>query len=162
MRNGFELALTISPRMVSVVRRFVEEMSERMGADHDLSGRVALAAHELLENVAKYGQAGEGLLRLESVAAGGERRLVLTVKNVTSPDHVDRLRQTFQEMHGSGDPFGYYFGLMNSDLADEPGGLGLARIPAEAEMPLQLSLAGGAVTICASSGPYAPTTETSP
>ena len=158
-RNGLELALVISPRMVSVIRRFVEEIAERLGADDDLSSRVALTAHELLENVAKYGVGAQGVLTLETRAEGEGRRLILTVTNKTMAGHIDRLRQTFRAMDGAEDAFAYYFHLMNSSAVDEPGGLGLARIPAEADMRLALSLVGDEVTISAASGVFTPSPE---
>lgn len=150
--------------MVSVIRRFVEEMAERMGADEDLSGRVALAAHELLENVAKYadcaagnaagaGDHGQGTLRLDIQDEGTGRRLVVRVDNVTAPRHVVRLRQIFRDMSAASDPHEYYFGLMNA-VHGQHGGIGLARIQAEAEMKLHVAIDGQAVSISATTDTF--------
>jgi len=147
--------------MVSVIRRFIEEISGRLGADDDLAGRVALAAHELLENAAKYGRQGEGVLQLHSVLVGQQRRIMLTVKNHASAEHIDRLHGTFSQMDGNPDPFAHYFNLMNSGDGGDFSGLGLARIPAEADMPLRLSLKGDEVSICATSNPFTPSEKVS-
>lgn len=154
-----ELILTVSPRRVSAVRRFVEEVAERLGADADLSARMAMTAHELLENVAKYGEERRGTLRLESTQGRGPRRLVMTVANQTSPVHVDRLKQAFREMNAGSDPFVYYYTLMRGDVAEGESGLGLARIRAEGEMVLSLSITRNQVNILATSEPFVPAEE---
>ncbi len=43
---GFGLQLQPQPRMVSIVRRFVEESFEKMVADPDAVHRVSLAVHD--------------------------------------------------------------------------------------------------------------------
>jgi anti-sigma regulatory factor (Ser/Thr protein kinase) len=115
---------------VSAVRRFVEEVAERLGADADLSARIAMTAHELLENVAKYGQDRRGVLSLEGTSDGDKRRLTITVKNATSAAHVDRLKRVFNEMEGVADPFTHYFMVMRREVEGNESGLGLARIRA--------------------------------
>ncbi len=154
---GLKLALTVSPRMVSAVRRLVDTFAEGLGADTDLSARVALTAHELFENVAKYGVDRSGVLRLALVGDGERgRRLVIAVSNRARPAHVERLKVAFDEMNGGPDPTTFYFNLMMRDTKEGESGLGLARIRAEAEMALGLEVVGEEVSIIATSPPFTP------
>jgi len=153
---GLKLALTVSPRMVSAVRRLVDTFAEGLGADADLSARVALAAHELFENVAKYGVDRSGVLRLALVGEGRGRRLVIAVSNRALPAHVERLKVAFSEMNAGPDPTTFYFNLMMRDTKEGESGLGLARIRAEAEMSLGLEVVGEEVSIIATSPPFTP------
>ena len=51
---SFALKIQPHPRMVSIIRRFVEESFEKLVGDPEAVFRVSLAVHELLENAAKY------------------------------------------------------------------------------------------------------------
>jgi len=154
--QGLELALTVSPRMVSTVRRFVDLVAEQMGVGADISRRVALTVHELFENVAKYGQQRRGVLRLDVETEGRQHKLLVTVKNYTSRSQVDRLQQVFQAMETGPDALTYYFTLLRRQ---DQSGLGLARIRAEGEMQLSLAVSGEEVSICATSEPFSPSEE---
>ena len=58
-----DLPLTVSPSMVSPTRRIIEAKLGPVLEDEDAIFRVAMTAHELLENAAKY--ASDGKARLE-------------------------------------------------------------------------------------------------
>jgi hypothetical protein len=152
-RSGlnFELNLEPNPRMVSIVRRFVEETFEKLVGDPEAIFRVSMTAHELLENGAKYAVGRRATLRvvLEELEGGGaSAHIALT--NETTPEHVERLKVRIAEITRAEDPFGLYQALMrrSSKLRDESG-LGLARIRAEGEMNLGLEVDGTRVTIVA-------------
>jgi anti-sigma regulatory factor (Ser/Thr protein kinase) len=157
--DGLELALNVSPPMVSSIRHFVEAITTRQGVNSDLSARAALTAHELFENVAKYGEARHGVLKVYRAQEAGQSRLVVTVTNRTSARHAERLREIFREMEDSADPTAYYFVLMGREVAANESGLGLARIRAEAEMDLMLTIDHETVSITATSPPFAPFEE---
>jgi two-component sensor histidine kinase len=148
---NFELSLDPNPRMVSIVRRFIEESFEKLVADPDAVFRISMVAHELLENGAKYALGRRAVLRvvLEDGEQGASARIAIT--NDTTPEHLDRLRGKVAEIAASTDPFALYQTLMRraSKLRDESG-LGLARIRAEGEMTLDLEVVGTTVTIVAS------------
>src|SRR5438552_15553329 len=98
-----ELSMDTSAQLVSVTRRFVAEALEKVSTDADFVSRVAMSAHELLENAAKYARLGRAqlLVHMDGVegpgAAGGGRMLTLRLSNMTSAKHLDRLRQVFTE-----------------------------------------------------------------
>ncbi|MCG5052677.1 MAG: hypothetical protein KA712_06930 [Myxococcales bacterium] len=146
---SLELTLDTDPRIVSITRRFVEQAMEKLVDDADAVFRVAMAAHELLENAAKYAENRQAslALRLEPNGDGG-RQAVLTMTNQTSPDHIARLKQNFAEMNTREDPYDYYFELMRRNASDTTtSGLGLARIRAEGEMRLAFDAVGTQVLI---------------
>jgi two-component sensor histidine kinase len=151
-RSGlnFELSLDPNPRMVSIVRRFVEETFEKLVSDPDAIFRISMAAHELLENGAKYAVGRRAVLKvaLEQQENGACAQIAIT--NDTTADHIDRLRVRVAEIAATTDPFALYQTLMrrSSRVRDESG-LGLARIRAEGEMSLGLQVDGTTVTIIA-------------
>jgi two-component sensor histidine kinase len=152
-RSGlnFELSLEPNPRMVSIVRRFVEETFEKLVGDPDAIFRISMAAHELLENGAKYAVGRRAVLRvvLEEKETGASAHIAIT--NETTKEHVERLRARISEIAETDDPFGLYQTLMRrSSKIREESGLGLARIRAEGEMNLGLEVVGSTVTIVAS------------
>jgi anti-sigma regulatory factor (Ser/Thr protein kinase) len=152
-RSGlnFELSLEPNPRMVSIVRRFVEETFEKLVGDPDAIFRISMAAHELLENGAKYAVGRRAVLRvvLEEKPSGASAQIAIT--NETTAQHIDRLRLRVAEISAAPDPFVLYQDLMRrSSRMREESGLGLARIRAEGEMTLALEVAGSTVTIVAS------------
>jgi anti-sigma regulatory factor (Ser/Thr protein kinase) len=144
-----EMRFNANPRLVSPMRRFVEEALEKVVNDLSLVSRVATAAHELLENASKYSRDSKATLCL-SMTAGPERRLCLRLENTTGPEHADRLKQSVSEIDNCGDLMTYYLALMrrNARLAAR-GGLGLARIRVECEMQLALTIDQGRATITA-------------
>jgi hypothetical protein len=158
-----ELRLDTAAPLVSITRRFVEEALERAVSDGDCISRAAMAAHELLENATKYSVDRRAELGVRVDGVGADRELTVTLSNVTSAGHVDRLRQRFAEQEAAAqDPLGYYVGLMRSGAhIREVSGLGLARIRAEGEMSLKLVVNGDLVTIVARA-PVPPATAGSP
>jgi hypothetical protein len=149
---NFELSIEPNPRMVSIVRRFVEETFEKLVGDHEAIFRVSMTAHELLENGAKYAIGRRAVLRLvlKEQEGGGATTAQIAITNETTPDHIERLRTRIAEIVRAEDPLALYQTLMrrSSKLHDESG-LGLARIRAEGEMNLGLEVDGTTVTIIA-------------
>lgn len=145
-----ELRLDASPSLVSVTRRFVEQALGNVLADEDLISRVAMTAHELLENAAKYARRAKAELLLVIAPDGEDHRLTVQLRNETSLPHIARLKTIFLELDGSEDPMSLYVDLMrrNAHSADTSG-LGLARICAEGEMTLSLAVDGDTATIVA-------------
>jgi hypothetical protein len=147
-----ELRMDARVPLVSLTRRFLESALEKYVTDADLVARVAMASHELLENAARYSRNATAELSVVMSPADGTRRgrLTLRLSNAANPAHIDRLKQSFSELDACDDPLTLYVGLMrrNARIKDVSG-LGLARIRAEGEMTLALSVEGDAVTMVA-------------
>jgi len=156
MREGttlsFGLQIQPQPRMVSIVRRFVEESFEKLVGDPEAVFRVSLAVHELLENAAKYAVGDQTGLSVHFEADGSAARIRLT--NQSTPEHIARLRASIEEIQSSDEPFALYQTLMRRTAGVEhESGLGLARIRAEGELDLSLEIDSLMVTITASRAP---------
>jgi hypothetical protein len=151
--NGLKLELRLDthPLLVSPARRFVEEALEKASTDADFVSRVAMTAHELLENAAKYSHDGKADLAVIMPARSGtSRQLMLRLSNTASPLHLERLRTMFAQLDGCSDPLIFYLDLMRRNAHETANsGLGLARIRAEGEMSLALTVDGERVTIVA-------------
>lgn len=149
---GFDLSIDPNPRFVSVVRRFVEAAFERLVQDPETIFRVAMSAHELMENAAKYSIGSKTLLRVSfrRTSPGDEAFVSIYLSNETTPDHIERLRERVDAIVQATNPFDHYQKLMrqNAHVTSESG-LGLARIRAEGEMALGLEVRGNTVVITA-------------
>jgi two-component sensor histidine kinase len=146
---SFGLQLQPQSRMVSIVRRFVEESFEKIVGDPEAVFRVSLAVHELLENAAKYATGDKTGLSVHFESNGSAASIKLT--NQTTPEHIERLRACISEIQASDEPFALYQKMMRRTFGiQEESGLGLARIRAEGELDLSLETDGTMVTIVAS------------
>jgi len=146
---SFGLQIQPRSRMVSIVRRFVEESFEKLVGDPDAVFRVSLAVHELLENAAKYAIGDKTNLSVHFESDGPSASIKLT--NETTPEHIVRLRACIDEIQASTEPLALYQTLMRRTFGiQEESGLGLARIRAEAELDLSIEIDGPTVTIVAS------------
>src|SRR5215471_9526664 len=59
-----ESSLVPDAKTISAARRIVDDISSQVLADPDLGWRLAMAAHELLDNARKYGREGCVYFRL--------------------------------------------------------------------------------------------------
>jgi hypothetical protein len=135
----FEMSFCPSLDLVSVVRRFVGAFYEHVLTDRELASRVALAAHELLENAVKYSIDGETSIRMDVLGHG---EITIRTRNRANADHARVLESRLRALAASGDPDAFYQSLFRSSVGkpDQRGGLGLGRVAAEAEMDLTMSL----------------------
>jgi two-component sensor histidine kinase len=147
---GFDLCIDPNPRFVSVVRRFVEAALDRLVSDPQAVFRIAMSAHELMENAAKYSIGNRTVLRVTYQRADEGARVSLYLSNETTPEHIDRLRVRVQAISAAADPFAHYQTLMRQTArAQDESGLGLARIRAEGEMDLGLEVRGNTIALLA-------------
>jgi hypothetical protein len=147
-----ELHLDSNPRLVSVVRRFIEEALEKVvDDDEDLVGRLSMTAHELVENGIKYAMCDPTIMRigLEQGPAGCRARIAIT--NQATVENVDRLRSYVADIARarSGELPELYESYLRRREPNGGSGVGLVRIRAEAEMSLDLEVTGSMVTIIA-------------
>ena len=147
----FELRFEPSLDQVSIVRQFVGEFYQRVLDDPDLVSRVALAAHELLENAVKYANGGSSQIRMEVHNSAHAPRVEVITRNQAMPDHARVLLARIDEMTAAPDASGYYQALLRKSAKSVAmGGLGLGRIAAEAEMELTGSFEDHVVEVRAS------------
>jgi hypothetical protein len=133
-------------KLVSTVRKFTEEFYEHMLDDPEVTDKVALATHELLENAVAYASDGETGVRVEL----GTDELVVKTWNRISPERLEALEQIFTEMNES-EPNAYYQMMLKKTAHRTDGsGLGLARVRAEAEMAVTYEVSPGRICILAS------------
>lgn len=129
----FHVSFRPNVKLISTVRRFTEEFYDRVLDDHEISEKVALATHELLENAVAYACDGETGVRVELT----DDQLIVKTWNRATPEKLETLKAVIDEMNRATDPDDYYQILMNKTAYRTDGsGLGLARIRAEAEMAI--------------------------
>jgi hypothetical protein len=146
------IRLFFSPevRMISRTSKYVLEFYRSVLADPDASDRVMLAAHELLENAAKYSSDGMGHLEIELAPRGAGTVVRITTSNRAQPDRLDELHRFFEESLSCSDALALYDRMIaRSAQRAEGSGLGLARVRAEGEMELSWCVNGDEVTITA-------------
>jgi hypothetical protein len=144
--------LDFSPevKMISRTSRYVCDFYRNVLADDDASARVMMAAHELLENAAKYSSDGLGRLQIELTRKGGRDVVRIRTSNRARPEKLGELREFFEENGRCPDPIALYDRMIARSAQRPVGsGLGLARIRAEGEMELTLAVQGDEVTITA-------------
>src|SRR5262245_57772464 len=146
------LELTFAPslELVSLVRRLVAAVAEQVLTEPDLVSRIGLAAHELVENAIKYSGGGEITVYLEVAGAARPNQVTLRTRNRVSTAHAATLANNIAEIAASRDPATFFQTLMERSLrTGKPGGLGLGRIAAEAEMQLSCVRTGDVVEVAA-------------
>ena len=146
MEPYFQVSFRPNVKLVSTVRKFTEEFYQRMLEDRDVSERVALATHELLENAVAYASDGETGVRVE---LGVDRVLIRTWNRVT-PEQLAQLEQLFAGMSAMSPDEYYRAMLAKTAYRKEGSGLGLARVRAEADMVLRYEVTPDQICIEAS------------
>ena len=143
----FELNFSPSVRLVSTVRRFVTSFYDQIVEDAELTSKVAMATHELLENAVRYSTDGHTRLQV-GIRHDGPRTYIVTIDttNRTKKKHVDHLSALMEEMQGASNADDFYQVLMRRSLGRKnESGLGLGRIRAEAEMTVTHQIEGDQV-----------------
>jgi hypothetical protein len=146
-----DLPLSVSPNMVSPTRRIIEAKLGPVLDDEDAIFRVAMTAHELLENAAKYASDGKARLEVSIKPRGDDAFVRVVVTNNATREHIDQLGACYAEMNANTDAMAHYFSLMRMNAkAGALSRLGLARVRAEGEMDIEVDVQGETVKVVAS------------
>jgi hypothetical protein len=146
-----DLPLSVSPNMVSPTRRIIEAKLGPALDDEDAIFRVAMTAHELLENAAKYASDGKARLEVSVQPRGDDAIVRVIVTNNAAREHIDQLGTCYAEMNANRDAMAHYFSLMRLNAkAGAVSRLGLARVRAEGEMDVAIDIQGDTVKVVAS------------
>ena len=146
-----DLPLTVSPAIVSPTRRLLEAKLAPVLEDEDAVFRVAMTAHELLENAAKYASDGKARLEVDVSPRGEDAVIRVVVTNNSSREHIDHLGTCYAEMNAETDAMAHYFTLMRRNArVGSVSRLGLARVRAEGEMAIEVAITGETVKVVAS------------
>jgi anti-sigma regulatory factor (Ser/Thr protein kinase) len=150
---SFDLSFAPTPSIVSVVRRFVRALYDRILEDGDLSDQLALATHELLDNAVKYCIDDETSLRVTLQPQDGEFSaitVVIRTRNRATPENIHTVTRIITEVRDASDPFMFYQQLLTATAEQAEGsGLGIARIRAETAMTVDCRVDGDALEILA-------------
>lgn len=116
--------------------------------DLETTARLHMAAHELVENVLKYGSTPELGLEFELERESDRSIVRLRTRNSAAPEQLREVKRRVSELKAAADPIAYYDQLIRS-TAPMIGmsGLGLARIRAEAGLDVDCTVEGGEVSI---------------
>jgi hypothetical protein len=149
----FDMSFAPTTRIVSVVRRFVMSLYERILEDAEMSSQLALVTHELLENAVKYNIDDATLLRV-SLTPQGESVSAIAVtirtRNRATQENIRLAERLITQVRDAQDPFMFYQQLIvASSGTTEGSGLGLARIRAETEMTIDFKIEGDQIEIVA-------------
>src|SRR4051812_18865302 len=119
--------------------------------DQDATGRIAVAAHELLENAFKYSLDGQCSVEITMVERNDHNRLTVRVANRCTPSSAAEVRRLVDLLDQARDPEVVYGELLEQSVLREAGsGLGLARIRTECRMDLECAATDEWVSITAS------------
>jgi hypothetical protein len=143
----FELSFSPNVQFVSTVRRFVAEFySESLGSD-EITSRLEVATHELLENAVRYSADGNTTIRV-GIKRSPELRVQIDTSNRAELAYIVTMRHTLDELIAAGDPAAHYQVLMQRSLKRAKGsGLGLGRVRAESGMTISYEVKGDVVRI---------------
>lgn len=135
----FEISFSPSAELIGPVRRFIIDFYDRVLENQDLTSRMAVAAHELLENAVKYSMDAHSRISVAvSLDPSGKREVIIRTWNRSTPSNVEIVRGLISSMTAAADPSAHYHDMMMkaAQANDDSSGLGLGRILAEGEMKL--------------------------
>jgi hypothetical protein len=130
--------------MVDDVRRLVASFCATACPGSEQEERLALAAHELVQNAFAHGGASDVELEIELDRIADRARL--SVSNACDPEQIPVLRALVARVQSHRDPLAGYVEAMREN-PEARGGLGLSRIRYEGELDLGVDVRGTRVTV---------------
>ncbi|MEY2931503.1 MAG: hypothetical protein RL033_2252 [Pseudomonadota bacterium] len=147
-RTAVSFSLERSHSLAGKIANWLIDFCQMTIGDRETTSRLHMAAHELIENVLKYGSTPEVGLEFELERCEQHSIVRLRTRNTASPQQLEEVIRRVQELRAAADPVAYYDRLIRS-TAPVLGvsGLGLARIRAEAGLDVDCSVNGQEVSI---------------
>lgn len=135
--------------LVTVVRRFVADLTQQHLIDPEGTSRIALAIHELLENAVKYATDGETTLRIDVDLDRHPRPVRIALCNRARPEDIAAIGAILDGIARAPCAQKFYQQLLvrRAKVKDRSGGLGLARLCAEGDMKLTCRVIDNDVTV---------------
>lgn len=144
----FELSFSPNARLVSTVRRFVAAFYVQILADAEVTDRLAVATHELLENAVRYSSDGNTRVRIGVKREPGGCAVTIDTINRAAAGDLAGARTTLDEIASAQDPQRHYQVLMRRSITRTDGsGLGLGRVRAESGMSLSYEIDGDMIHV---------------
>ena len=143
----FELSFSPNATLVATVRRFVSEFYVQVLGDAEVTSRIAVATHELLDNAVRYSVDGHSTVRIGvRPEEGGQLKIGIDTRNRASEANLATIKASIEEMTSAPDAAKHYQVLMRRSAKRTDGsGLGLGRIRAETDMEISYRLEGDTV-----------------
>lgn len=147
----FELRFRPTVALASTVRRFVAEFYRELLSDEDVSHRLAMATHEMLENAVHYSIDQRSELFISAHCTDDALVVTIRTKNRATTERLAKVRSAVEEVINAADPTTLYTHLMRraAKRTDGGSGLGLGRIRAEADLSLSYSIDGDTIALTA-------------
>jgi hypothetical protein len=145
---SIQLAFEPSPRFVKRIVQWLTDFCRMTLEDVELVSRLHLAAHELVENIVKYGVSETVRLDLEVNRVDDALVLRLRTTNAAAPERLANAVRILQGLRDAEDPVAYYDQLVKESAPKEGvSGLGLARIRAEGDLDLDFEVKNNELSI---------------
>ena len=144
-----ELDFTPDASTPSRGREFLVNACAELLPDRELSFRLGVAAHELLENVLKYASGGKRSVSVGFQKSNGTTQAYVRSRNRAGQPQLTRLSNTIDRIRNSDAPDDLYDSFIEAGVDGLGSGLGLIRIRAEALMDLAYDIEDDTVTILA-------------
>jgi hypothetical protein len=147
-RTAVSFSLERSHSLAGKIANWIIDFCQMTVGDRETTSRLHMAAHELVENVLKYGTTPEVGLEFELERGDVESYVRLRTRNTAAPEQLEEVTRLVTELRAAVDPIAYYDKLIRSTApVIGMSGLGLARIRAEAGLDVNCSVEGREVSI---------------
>jgi hypothetical protein len=140
------------------IREFLANTYGPLIRDSRAESVITLAAHELVENIIKYGGTGPRSLTVQLDSR--KRQVSLVTENEATPSQITKLRSKLDRICQTSTPEALYDEFIAESADSDESGLGLIRIRAEADMDLSYKIDGNKVRIQATLRLSTPATTT--
>ena len=147
--SSFELSVAPDAILVAAVRRFVGDLCARVLADAEITSKVMVATHELLDNAIRYSSREDAsAIRVEIRRLGVDASVLIITKNRAHDDRRRDLERVLQEMNANDSQSTFYEAVLDRAARGVDGaGLGLGRVHVEADFRLTAQLEGEQVVV---------------